>query len=1058
MNRVYRLVFNRTLGVMQVASELVKAPRGGCDARGGASLGTLRPISFALWLALGWVGVVQPLSAQPSPNAGRIIVDRNAPADQRPTVVSSANGSPQVNITTPSAAGVSRNQYQQFDVGSQGAVLNNSRTDVQTQVGGWVQGNPWLANGTARVILNEVNGSNPSQLNGYVEVAGARAQVIIANPAGIQVDGAGFINASRVTLTTGTPIVSNGALEGYRVAGGEIRIAGAGLDASRTDYTDIITRSLQVNAGIWANQLQASLGNNVVRADHASVTRQAADSAAPTFALDVGALGGMYANRIWLVGNEQGVGMRNAGTLGAQAGELVVTVDGRLENTGALQSRQDVRIDASGGVVNAGTIAATRELTLKTPGAVDNSTGTLNAQRLQVDAATLRNHSGSIEQTGVQALAITATTLTNRNDGRIGALDALASGGGNAGGGDAGTPTTPGSGATDPGTGNGSAGGGTTPVEPQTPVELLANGALNIAGSLDNDGGTVSNGGTVSLQLGNGLDNTGGRIGVQALDLAGDLRNDAGTLQVHGNVALQLGALSNQQGSLSVAGVLRLDAQSLDNRGGQFLHGGTGTASWTIRDALQNDNGLLSTNAERLLLNAGSVSNAEGRIEHAGIGGMLLSSGAWTGAAGSLNTAGALEWSGSTLDLRGGALSASRFQILADSVDNRGGSLLSLGTAGSVIRATQLDNGGGTIAANGDLTLSAEALGNAQGLIQQAGDGTLQVHAATLSGAKGQLLSAGALALSGGQLDVSSGVISAQQVSIDADALNNAGGRIVGSGDMWVVAGSLDNRAGAIEHAGDGLLQIRADTLQGTGGRILSLAELQLQGGNLALGAGSTTQAERIGVTADALSTAGGTLSATGTDVLDLRVSGALDNHGGSIASNGAIALQAGSVDNRKGSLSAAGSENSTLDVVGTLDSAEGTIASNGDTLDIHAARLDNSAGTLSHAGSGGLQIDVDRLDGSKGTLVSKGALTLQANTFDHREGTLGADRVDLKTSHLDNRDGTIVASGTAASRIQANQLDNAGGTVASNGDLRLQATTLDNTAGTVQHAGTGQL
>ncbi|MFL9583794.1 hemagglutinin repeat-containing protein [Stenotrophomonas sp. AB1(2024)] len=1054
MNNVYRLVFNRALMVWQVASELTngagRAAGGRDNVTRSAGLSTL---AFALMCSFGWVSAISSVQAQ----QGRIVGDPNAPGNERPTVLTAPNGAPLVNITTPSAAGVSRNRYSQFDVGPEGAILNNARSQAQTQLGGWVQGNPYLATGTARVILNEVNGP-ASQLNGYVEVAGRRAEVIIANPAGIQVNGGGFLNASRVTLTTGTPMFSGGALEGYRVSGGAIDVTGAGLDTSQVDYTDLITRSLRVNAGIWANQLQASLGSNQVTADGGARSPLPATGEAPAFALDVGALGGMFANKIFLVGNEHGVGVRNAGTLGAQAGELVVTVDGRLENTGALQSRQDVRIDASGGVVNAGTIAATRELTLNTPGAVDNSSGTLNAQRLQVDAATLRNHGGSIEQTGVQALSITADTLSNRNEGRIGALDAATSGGGGAGGGDTGTSPSPGTGPSTPEPG-GNPSEGAAPADPQPPADPLAAGALNIAGAIDNDGGTVVNGGTVSLQLGNGLDNQGGRIGVQALDLAGDLRNDAGTLQVHGNATLQLGALSNQKGSFSVAGVLQLDAQSLDNRSGQFLHGGTGTASWTIRDVLQNDKGVFSTNADRLILNAGSVSNAEGRIEHAGSGGMLLSNGAWTGAAGSLNTAGALEWSGSTLDLRGAALTASRFQILADSIDSRGGSLLSLGTAGSVIRATQLDNSsGGTIAANGDLTLTAEALGNAQGLIQQAGDGTLRVHAATLSGAKGQLLSAGALALSGGQLNVSSGVVSAQQISIDADALNNAGGRIVGSGDMALNARNLDNRAGAIEHAGDGLLQIHADALQGAGGRILSLAELQLQGGNLALGAGSTTQAERIRVTADALSTAGGTLNATGTDVLDLRVSGALDNHGGSIATNGAIALQAGSVDNRKGSLSAAGSENSTLDVVGTLDSAEGTIASNGDTLDIHAARLDNSAGTLSHAGSGGLKIDVDRLDGSKGTLVSKGALTLRANTFDHREGTLGADRVDLKTSHLDNSDGTIVASGTAASRIQADQLDNAGGTVASNGDLLLQATTLDNTAGTVQHAGAGQL
>jgi filamentous hemagglutinin len=828
-----------------------------------------------------------------------------------------------------------------------------------------------------------------------------------------------------------------------------------------------------------------------------------------------------------------------------------------------------VRVDASADIINAGTIAAARELTVKTPGALDNSNGMLNAQRLQVDADALRNHGGSIEQTGVQALSITATTLSNRNEGRIGALDALASGGGNAGGGTGGTPTTPGTGATDPGTGTGSPGGGTPTVDPQTPVAPLAAGALAIAGSFDNDAGTVSNGGSVALQLGDGLDNRGGRIGVQSLDLAGDLRNDAGTLQVHGYAALQLGTLSNQQGALSVAGALQLNAQSLDNRSGQFLHGGTGTASWNVRGAVQNDNGVLTTNAERLFLTAGTVSNAEGRIEHAGTGGMLLSTGEWTGIGGSLSTASALDWSGGTFDLRDATLTASRFQIVADQLDNRGGSLLSLGTPGSVIRAQQLDNGaGGTIAANGELTLSVGTLGNAQGLIQQAGSGTLRVHAETLNGEKGQLISNGSLALSGGELDVSGGVVSAQQVGIDAGSLRNAGGqiaslggadlqmqvretldnrdgqlisnaglrldagrvdnqngallaaggqgatvrvrdqldnsggtvsvngdlllqsgqllnrggnvlaveggtlqltasglldnsgggRIAGSGDMSLAAGTLDNQTGAIEHAGTGLLQIQADNVQGAGGRILSLAELQLQGGNLVLGAGSTTQAERIRVGADSLSTAGGTLSATGTDVLELHVTGALDNREGSIAGNGAIALQAGSMDNSKGSLSAAGTDDSMLEVTDTLDNAEGVIASNGGTLEIRVNQLDNSAGTISHAGSGGLQIDVDRLDGSKGTLVSKGALILHATRFDHREGTLGADRVDIQVTQLDNRDGTLVASGTAASMIVAERLDNAGGTLASNGDLLLQATTFDNTAGNVQHAGTGQL
>src|SRR6185437_10287775 len=103
----------------------------------------VRPLQYSMLLALGLVSIAAH---------AQIVADPHAPRTQQPTVLTTGNGLPQVNIQTPSAAGVSRNTYSQFDVNSNGAVLNNSRNPVQTQLGGWVQGNPWLAAGTARVI------------------------------------------------------------------------------------------------------------------------------------------------------------------------------------------------------------------------------------------------------------------------------------------------------------------------------------------------------------------------------------------------------------------------------------------------------------------------------------------------------------------------------------------------------------------------------------------------------------------------------------------------------------------------------------------------------------------------------------------------------------------------------------------------------------------------------------------------------------------------------------------------------------------------------------------
>ena len=220
--RHYKVIFSRVLNQLVVVSELAKS-QGKAQSENVSSEQektglfstalSLNPIHFSLMLALGFVFLSPSVHAEDM----AIRADKSAPGNQQPTVLQTGNGLPQVNIQTPSAGGVSRNQYSQFDVAEKGAVLNNARKAAQTQMAGWVQGNPNLARGEAKVILNEVNSANPSRLKGYVEVAGKKADVVIANPSGIQCDGCGVINAGRTTLTTGKADVENGELKGYRV-------------------------------------------------------------------------------------------------------------------------------------------------------------------------------------------------------------------------------------------------------------------------------------------------------------------------------------------------------------------------------------------------------------------------------------------------------------------------------------------------------------------------------------------------------------------------------------------------------------------------------------------------------------------------------------------------------------------------------------------------------------------------------------------------------------------------------------------------------------------------
>ncbi|MBU0587057.1 MAG: hemagglutinin repeat-containing protein [Gammaproteobacteria bacterium] len=417
----YRVIFNVRRGMRMAVAETAVS-QGKCAS--GESCGTAstladaRQISFVLRaVSVGMLLLLQA-SLFSSVASAQVVADPGAQGNQKPTILQTASGVTQVNIQTPSAAGVSRNTYSQFDVQAQGVILNNSRTNVNTQLAGFVASNPWLTTDTARVILNEVNSVNPSHLNGYVEVAGQRAEVIVANPAGIAVNGGGFINASAVTLTTGTPVFNGGSLESYRVSGGNVSVNGAGLDTSTVDYTNILARATQINAGIWAKDLKIVTGINQIDATSAAnsvVTGNAGTTtgAAPAFALDVAQLGGMYAGKITLVGTEAGLGVRNSGVIGATIGDVVVSQNGWLSNSGTLYAKGNASLNIQGDVTNTGDLSAENNIVLAATGTLENSSKLQARNALQANVQNLSN-TASGEISAVTTRLVVADTLTNR--------------------------------------------------------------------------------------------------------------------------------------------------------------------------------------------------------------------------------------------------------------------------------------------------------------------------------------------------------------------------------------------------------------------------------------------------------------------------------------------------------------------------------------------------------------------------------------------------------------------------------------------------------------------
>ena len=410
MNRsLHRVIFNARRGLRMAVSDTASSHGGG-----GAS------VAASSWVALL---VAWPLWSLGQTVQTRVVADSQAPGNQRPTILPTASGIPQVNIQTPSAAGVSRNSYSQFDVGPGGVILNNSPTNTTTQIAGYVQGNPWLATGSARVILNEVANPNPSQLAGYVEVAGQRADVIIANPSGIVVNGGGFLNARSVTLSTGAAQWSGGNLTGLQVLGGQIQINGNGLDTSTADYTNILAQAMQVNAGLWARDLKVMLGANTVDLQdlgHPGATPippGGSEAPANGVALDVAALGGMYANKIMLIGTEAGLGVNNGGRLVASAGDLEVSTAGWLSNRqgAAIYASGNASVSTDAGLHNEGLIVAQGALSVT----VDPSSALTNNGKLQ-SGATLTVAAGKIDNqaggviAGADTVLKASDTLTNR--------------------------------------------------------------------------------------------------------------------------------------------------------------------------------------------------------------------------------------------------------------------------------------------------------------------------------------------------------------------------------------------------------------------------------------------------------------------------------------------------------------------------------------------------------------------------------------------------------------------------------------------------------------------
>lgn len=741
------------------------------------------------------------------------------------SVYQAPNGVTVVDIDTANAQGLSHNKFLDYNVDHHGLVLNNGNMDQttrQSQLAGRIYSNANLDQ-SARVILNEVVSTNRSQLSGFTEVVGDQADVVLANPYGITCDGCGFINTDRVTLSTGTPNIDNGALTGFDVRRGRVLISGAGLNATNQDYFDIVARSVKLDGIVNANTLNITAG-----ASHWDYqTRQASaadgDGAAFDLAFDSTALGGMYANRITIHATEAGVGVRMLGDAAASGADFRIDAAGRIKIGADVSARQDLALRTSATDTDAikldnARLTADHDLTLHADGGATLSGGALVAGgTLSADLASLgdRASNGGAENNnqrfGADGVALNldgAADLNGVDWGSQGNLDLRA-----------GALTIGAEGAHLYGdtlslaASRGDLNLGGARVVADNDLTLDANGAIETGNGADQI--IASRDGDVTARAKAGVTNRGliaASGGSLTLNADGTVHN-SGTLYAGDAVTLTdsqgNGAenLSND-GTIESGGALTVHAATLDNNKDGLILAGSGSS--ITAHTLNNQGVLVASNDNTAaILQANALTNGTAATLQAG-GALSLTLGT------SLDNQGKL-LAGADLTVQG-----SDYQVTNSNVIQSAGTLCITGDSGCD-DAPSADNGV-------DLTLNGDAVLAGQNLVLHGDTLTLNGHAKISSAGD---LRAGLNALT--VADSNAAIVGATQTGTAHIAVSGAlsnHGAIHSGTDLTLSAGALSNSDTAGLSAADTL------SLTTTAGDLNNAGALYA-GGNVELNANS---------------------------------------------------------------------------------------------------------------------------------------------------------------------------------------------------------------------------
>ncbi|WP_221450541.1 hemagglutinin repeat-containing protein [Pseudoteredinibacter isoporae] len=704
------------------------------------------------------------------------IVDPKAPIEFRPTVHQSSNGTSVVDITAPSEAGVSLNQYERFDVNEKGLVLNNSLVDGESNLAGFLAANPNLSSRSANLIVNEVTGNVGSALLGQIEVFGDKASVIIANPYGIACNGCGFINTDSVALTTGRPLLTGGQLDLDISGNASVSVGELGLSGD-VSALSLISGKIDLNGTtVVTGELNLVAGDMLYDYSQRAVKQGRGGNSEPLYAIDASQLGAMRAGSINIIVEGENAGVRLMGYANAERGNLNIDADGNVSLRGTAAAG-GITIDSKAAVRQEKDFSAGQDINIHSKSLFVADGGAIQtAESLNVNVLDAAAIYGDTQVRGAATISA-AGGITLGEEFLVGRGVNLQS---------EGTVTFA----------EGIFSAPSFNIQ-SAATETLAGATLRIDESLSIDGGNIdfAEGSYViadgaSLQFNNNdLFNSGAQILGRSFSASGNigLNEQAGIIQTD-QLALEFSDRFSNAGSITTEqfdtirspvfenlATGRISAPSIDVDG-FFSNAGTlsneGDLALHARDGLVStgtiiSSGLLSLNSEALLQLGGTIQASEAITAFSASGGIAINN---------LDLITAGDWN---LDANGNDIQINNLQAQA---------------AGTQWRAANIRLGGSVNVQTSELNIDINGAFDNTGAFT--GFENLLLSSASFSNS-GVLTAGGQISIDSASFD-NQGSINAPTLILDVDTLSNSGSLSSNVLDVTLQT-ALNNSAGNIQ-------------------------------------------------------------------------------------------------------------------------------------------------------------------------------------------------------------------------------------------------------------------